>query len=77
MTNMEISDRERALILTMRRMRNGTLEKVGVVNGEPGVIIATTQRIDLQREDELTSALSGGHVPLPLPMEAHKDEEDG
>lgn len=66
MTNMELTDREIALIYTMRRMRNGVLEKVGVTNGEPGVIVATTQRIDFQRADELERALAGGHVPLPM-----------
>lgn len=66
MAKFDITDREKALILTMRRMRNGTLEKIGVVNGEPSVIMATTQRIDLQREDELASALKGDAIPLPL-----------
>lgn len=66
MTNMELTDSEIALIYTMRRMRNGVLEKVGVTNGEPGVIMATMSRIDLQRPDELKRAISGGHVPLPV-----------
>lgn len=64
MTSMELTDRERALILTMRRLRNGVLEKIGVTNGEPSVIVATTQRIDLQRDDELEKVLLVGAAPV-------------
>jgi hypothetical protein len=60
MENMSLTDRERALIMLKRSVRNGTIDRIGVVDGEPAVVISITQRVDLQRPDELAAVLGNG-----------------
>jgi hypothetical protein len=60
MENMSLTDRERALIMLTRSVRNGTIDRIGVVDGEPAVVISITQRVDLQRPDELAAVLGNG-----------------
>lgn len=55
---MVLTRREAALIGIIRRLRYGTLEKIGVSEGEPTVVMATTQRVDLTREDEVARAVA-------------------
>jgi len=57
---MELTRREAALISIIRRLGFGTLDKIGVANGEPTVVMATTQRVDLTKADEVERAVLGG-----------------
>lgn len=54
-----VTDRERALIELIRRMHTGTIERIGVQNGQPAVVVAVHQRIDLQKTSEVDGVLSG------------------
>jgi len=56
---MELTRREAALISIIRRLGFGTLDKIGVANGEPTVVMATTQRVDLTKADEVERAVLG------------------
>lgn len=56
---MTLTRKEQALICLIRRLGHGTLERIGVQNGEPQVVLNVTQRIDLTRDNEMQAALCG------------------
>jgi len=56
---MTLTPKEQALIQLIRRLGHGTLERIGVQNGEPQVVLNVTQRVDLTRENEMQAVLCG------------------
>lgn len=52
MVTMELHPQEAALIEGTRRMRFGTIEKLGIHNGLPDVVTQVLTRCDLKSEDE-------------------------
>lgn len=55
---LEISEKELALLTIIRTLGHGTIEKIGVHQGEPTAVVSTTQRIDLTRRNELDQVLN-------------------
>lgn len=66
-TTVELTDRELALVMLIRGIEFGTLDTIGVQDGQPSVVVGTKQRIDLLKDDERRKILSGGFVPIPRP----------
>lgn len=59
-----LSDKELAFITLCRRIGHGTIQTVGVVRGEPATCIGMTERIDLNKPDDLAKVMSGKVAPL-------------
>lgn len=55
--NIEVTEKELALLTIIRTLGHGTIEKIGVYCGEPMAVMSTTQRIDLSRRGELDQVL--------------------
>jgi len=71
-TKVAITRKEKALLYLIRSTRNGVIEKIVIRGGEPENITATTQRIDLLREDEIERVLGGGAVVVDMGDESAK-----
>lgn len=56
---VQVTEKEWALLLLMRRLQFGHIEAVAFRNGEPVVVQNVVQRINLDREDELRALLEG------------------
>ena len=63
---MVLTRKEAAFISIMRKIRNGRLEGVIVMKGEPVVITDAKQRIDFDKPDELDEAIKSGIMTLDM-----------
>jgi len=60
---LRVTRREAAFLAFCRKMRYGTIEKVGVADGQPAVVQGAIQRIDLMKDDEVAYLLGGKELP--------------
>lgn len=73
-TSFQVTAREKALIVIMRRLRHGTIEKLGVADGQPSIVLSMSQRIDLSKEADLDAAVA---MPVEFPFDADQPEPEG
>lgn len=52
-----VSKKELALLTLTRSLGHGTIDRIGIRNGEPIVVTGVAQRIDLMRDEELDRVL--------------------
>lgn len=63
-TPFGLTNKEMALIIIIRRMGEGTIDRIGVKGGEPDVIaLSVTQRVDFNNEAQLQHMFKSALIP--------------